>query len=148
MQPKLWNSPAFLMTVATLFLGVNFWVILPSFTANQGDTAGNALYIGSRVLTFLLLALGISLRAGTPRMRSMTALAAVAFVDQVLFKVLYFWIDHRANPQNWVGYDLNGHFMATLVSYILFCPVILLLGSGASLLGNWIVRKWGALPTA
>jgi hypothetical protein len=144
MQPNVWNSPAFLMAAATLFLGLNFWFFLPQFTATYGDTAGNALYIGSRILTFVLLALVISLRAGTPRFRALSALAAVAFTDQVLFKVLYFWLDRQAHPETWTGYDFNGHLMATLMSFILFCPVVLLLGAGGAMAGAALAKKWGA----
>ena len=113
MHPKFWNSPGFLMAFATTLLGLNFWVILPGFTALHGDYAGNALYIGSRVFIFLVLSIGISLRDGTPRFRSLSALAPVAFTDQVLFKALYFWLDRRANPEAWTGLDFNGHLMAT-----------------------------------
>lgn len=146
MQPKFWNSPAFSMTSAIALLGFNFWWLGPWLAQNQGEVAGNAAYIAIRVLVFVGLPLLISTRPETPRFRAISALGAVAFTDQVLFKVLFFWLDKRANPEAWVDLDFRGFAMGTFTSFILFCPILLGLGALGAATGRKLIAK--ARPSA
>jgi hypothetical protein len=139
-RSALWNSPAFAMSAATLLLGVNFWGLGPWIGAHYGEVAGNITYIALRLLVFIGLPAAVISRSETPRFRAVTALAAVAFTDQVLFKILFFHLDHQSHPEAWGSVDLRTFAMVTLNSFILFCPIILVFGGLGALLGQKIGR--------
>ena len=140
-RSAFWNSPAFAMALATLLLGINFWALGPWIGAQYGEVAGNITYIALRLLVFIGLPAAVISRPDTPRFRAVTALAAVAFTDQVLFKILFFHLDHQTHPEAWGSVDLRTFAMVTLNSFILFCPIILVFGGLGALLGQKIGRK-------
>lgn len=141
MQSKFWNSTLFAMVSALALLGVNFWWLGPWLAQNQGEVAGNVAYIAIRVLVFVGLPLVISTRPETPRFRAISALGAVAFTDQVLFKVLFFWLDRQANPDAWTNLDFRGFAMGTFTSFILFCPILLGLGALGAATGRKLIVR-------
>ena len=130
-------------------LGLNLFVFGPLVGSRVGEGAGNALFIGLRVLAlvgFGFLARGVYGRGRWDAIRLGTLLE---FFDHVVFRGVMLVLDHQKNPAAWIidgqPVSIGTALFNVLFSFVVFFPAVFIITFVGSELGvAWAARRAGA----
>jgi hypothetical protein len=130
-----------LFVISVILLALNLWVVGPWLLENGGPGFANLLYVALRVGVIVGVPLLLARFKGyTPR-KAMACSLFVAAIDQIAFKMVLYSQDAQLNPQAWPGDALQNAFIATVASFVIFSPILMVMGFAGHFAGKQLSAK-------
>jgi hypothetical protein len=122
-------------------LALNVFLISPQVTRFFGEIYGSLIYILIRLVCVLAFSRWASMLLNQQRMAVVRWTTLLVFIDQVLFKAIFLWLDIQGNPSSWQGVDLKAAYYGLFLSYIISVPFVVLLAFVGAELSSVRLRK-------
>lgn len=117
-------------------LALNFWGIAPFTRGVFSEATSNVLYLLVRLVTFAAVAAWLKVSTDRRPIQIVSLVTICAFFDQVLFKFGLLLDPSRNGGMR--GVEI---WVSLMMSYLLFLPLVLVLGYVGTEIGSWVRNK-------
>lgn len=129
------------LVAALAILALNIFWLSPLLNRAQGVGVANAVYILTRIAVLIGIGFCAARFLRKNRFQTISLAAFVEFVDQVGFRTLALHFETQKDPAAWQGVSTWGALYGTMMSFILFFPIIFILTFLGSELGLHRLRQ-------
>jgi hypothetical protein len=113
----------------------------PYLQNSVSPAAANTFYIVLRVLIIGLFSFLAVWKYKKNTYHALSFTGLLVFADQVGLKSIYFLTQFKTHPADWEGVTLSAVLFNNAFSYVVFLPLILLIGFLGSALGMYLKQK-------